>query len=198
MTETTPAPDLAELLRVWWPFVRKLARKYLRHACPFDRAADAEDLAAEIALRVVRRFRSYRPDRGSFTTWLAWVARSAANELRVKAVAKKRAAVAVGSTRRDGSDRFAELADPKAPAPAERLERAEAAAAHARQVARLRGTFAALTALQREAVKKRFGLGPAGRGHSLRGINPGRSAEANRQLVERGLEVLRERLTRAR
>lgn len=188
-------PDLAELLDRWWPFVRRLARKHLRHAYPNDPAADADDLAQEIALRVAGRFGTFRPCRGAFSTWLAFVARSTAADLRQRNLAAKRAARPLGSTRRDGSDRLAAVADPLGLTPPEVIDARGEEDEHARRLARLRRSVGRLRPRQRDAVKKRFGLGGE-REHQLREIDPDRTPEANRLAVERGLAKLRERAAR--
>ena len=72
-TTTTALPPAAgELVERHLGWLRVLAGRHLaRHP-----GRTADDVAQEFALAALRRFASYDPARGSFSTWLAWVAKS--------------------------------------------------------------------------------------------------------------------------
>jgi RNA polymerase sigma factor (sigma-70 family) len=178
---------LGELLREWWPYLAAVARGCAGLAYPFGHDADAADLAQEAALRVCRRITGFDPARGEFRFWLRDVVRSTARELRARAFRRKRAAAALGSEFPDGSPR--EFPDPLGRTPLELLteEPADPAAA-----SRVRAALGRLPRPQREAVRRRFGIGCPAR--TVAGIDPLRPWDANRFHLRKGLTALRHQL----
>lgn len=80
-----------EKVTEYMPFIRKLANKAYRNG-------NADDLAQDVALMALRKWRSYRTEY-KFGTWLVWVTRAAVSDRKTIATAKKRAAVHVGLDR---------------------------------------------------------------------------------------------------
>lgn len=71
----------------YMPFIRKLANRAYRNG-------NADDLAQDVALMALRKWRSYRTEY-KFGTWLVWVTRATVSDRKALATAKKRHALHV-------------------------------------------------------------------------------------------------------
>lgn len=108
----------AALVRRFQDRIVSLAYRYL------GSAADAEDLAQEVFLRVYRAKESYEPS-ARFSTWIYRIASNTSlNHLRGRK-ARRKVSGAMPST--DDGDPAAGAADPDAEAPGDRLEKDELA-----------------------------------------------------------------------
>ena len=108
----------AALVRGFQGRVVSLAYRYL------GSAADAEDLAQEVFLRVYRAKESYEPS-AKFSTWIYRITTNASlNFIRGRKARRKVSGEMPGG---DGDDAAADFEDEKAEAPGERLEKDELA-----------------------------------------------------------------------
>ncbi len=108
----------AVLVRRFQGRVVSLAYRYL------GSAADAEDLAQEVFLRVYRAKETYEPS-AKFSTWIYRITANASlNHLRSKKARRKVSGAMPGG---DGGEPEAEFEDERAEAPGERMEKDELA-----------------------------------------------------------------------
>lgn len=118
-TETPPKTPQEHILQ-WHRLIYRLAKTYTRNR------DDAEELATEIVVAVLHRWKSYDPRRAQFSTWLGWVARSAATARRRHRDTHVVPCASLSYTdgTRDDSDTLgALLADPRSPNPVEDADR---------------------------------------------------------------------------
>jgi len=126
-----------------------------------------EDAVSAVAVLAVERFGEFDPGRGSFSTWLTFLARTAAHD-----------------HRRAERARPAQVGRPAAPGPGP-----SDLAAGAELSRRVAGAVAQLPAAEAAAVAARFGLDGGG-GRTLREVDPRVTRERNRQRIARGLRRL--------
>ncbi len=102
--------NLDELIASHWSLIRWLAwRRYWARDCK-QVAVDPDDLAQEIALRAVKRFRRFDASRSSFKTWLGLLARDAVRDVRQTVMEQQGDAKTLSATATAGGEEFDRLA----------------------------------------------------------------------------------------
>ena len=120
---TDPPPDPTDkdaTFRRYYPFVRMIARRAIGREYMRDQTMGADDLTQEIILTALRRYASYDPAKGKFTTWLIWISRSVIGNFSTASKRTKRAGARPVDA--GGARAMLRMADPDAPAPDDSLD----------------------------------------------------------------------------